>query len=147
MVNVKPGVERRKSLTWLASTTKPEKFSAQVSSAQTSEDNAQIYVMNNYFGLGLDADVCLDFHNAREENPAKFSSRIINKGQSHSYSLVRRNKGKLFFFNRPNRENGNIDRLVPPCVYAYSLCVYAYSQPNSVYREQLRLSPKWQLLM
>jgi hypothetical protein len=37
-----------------------------VSSAQTNEDNAQIFVMNNYFGLGLDADLCLDFHNARQ---------------------------------------------------------------------------------
>ena len=36
--------------------------------------------MNNYFGLGLDADLCLDFHNAREEKPEKFTSRIHNKG-------------------------------------------------------------------
>lgn len=40
-----------------------------------SEDNAQIFVMNNYFGLGIDADLCLGFHNAREENPDKFNSR------------------------------------------------------------------------
>ncbi|XP_076766753.1 diacylglycerol kinase theta isoform X5 [Xylocopa sonorina] len=46
----------------------------------TSEDNTQIYVMNNYFGIGLDADLCLDFHNAREENPNKFKSRLRNKG-------------------------------------------------------------------
>ncbi|KAK9303017.1 hypothetical protein QLX08_005186 [Tetragonisca angustula] len=46
----------------------------------TSEDNTQIFVMNNYFGIGLDADLCLDFHNAREENPNKFKSRLRNKG-------------------------------------------------------------------
>ena len=39
-----------------------------------------MFVMNNYFGLGLDADICLDFHMAREENPNKFNSRIQAKG-------------------------------------------------------------------
>lgn len=47
--------------------------------ASTSEDNSQIFVMNNYFGIGIDADLCLDFHNAREENPNKFNSRMHNK--------------------------------------------------------------------
>lgn len=41
----------------------------------TSEENSAIYVMNNYFGIGIDADLCLDFHNARETNPNKFNSR------------------------------------------------------------------------
>ncbi|XP_012144592.1 diacylglycerol kinase theta isoform X4 [Megachile rotundata] len=45
----------------------------------TSEDNTQIFVMNNYFGIGVDADLCLAFHNAREENPNKFKSRLRNK--------------------------------------------------------------------
>ncbi|GIX91879.1 hypothetical protein CDAR_511782 [Caerostris darwini] len=45
-----------------------------------SEDNTAIFVMNNYFGIGIDADLCLDFHNAREENPNKFNSRLHNKG-------------------------------------------------------------------
>lgn len=43
--------------------------------AISNEDNTQIFVMNNYFGIGIDADLCLDFHNAREENPNKFNSR------------------------------------------------------------------------
>nr|CAG4635922.1 EOG090X00MP [Eubosmina coregoni] len=48
--------------------------------AISNEDNTQIFVMNNYFGIGIDADLCLDFHNAREENPNKFNSRLHNKG-------------------------------------------------------------------
>ncbi|XP_058464786.1 diacylglycerol kinase theta isoform X4 [Malaya genurostris] len=53
---------------------------SQVVGATQSEDNSQIFVMNNYFGIGIDADLCLDFHNAREENPNKFKSRLHNKG-------------------------------------------------------------------
>ncbi|XP_047025610.1 diacylglycerol kinase theta isoform X5 [Helicoverpa armigera] len=53
---------------------------ASVTTGSQSEDNSQILVMNNYFGIGIDADLCLDFHNAREENPNKFNSRLRNKG-------------------------------------------------------------------
>ncbi|XP_029051767.1 diacylglycerol kinase theta isoform X8 [Osmia bicornis bicornis] len=55
--------------------------------SSTSEDNTQIFVMNNYFGIGLDADLCLDFHNAREENPNKFRSRLRNKSVYVSIGL------------------------------------------------------------
>ena len=41
----------------------------------TNEDTTTIFVMNNYFGIGIDAEVCLDFHNAREVKPDKFNSR------------------------------------------------------------------------
>ncbi|CAB1325330.1 unnamed protein product [Coregonus sp. 'balchen'] len=34
----------------------------------------KIVQMNNYFGLGIDAELSLDFHHAREEEPGKFNS-------------------------------------------------------------------------
>ena len=47
--------------------------------------------MNNYFGLGLDADLCLDFHNAREEQPEKFTSRLHNKGKKRKFYSIKAN--------------------------------------------------------
>uniref|UniRef100_A0A8D0GY71 Diacylglycerol kinase n=1 Tax=Sphenodon punctatus TaxID=8508 RepID=A0A8D0GY71_SPHPU len=40
----------------------------------------KIVQMNNYCGLGIDAQLSLDFHHAREEEPGKFTSRFHNKG-------------------------------------------------------------------
>ncbi|XP_031628773.1 diacylglycerol kinase theta isoform X2 [Contarinia nasturtii] len=67
----------------------PSNNQPQVTGATQSEDNSQILVMNNYFGIGIDADLCLDFHNAREENPNKFNSRIHNKGVYFKMGLRR----------------------------------------------------------
>ncbi|KAK4473941.1 hypothetical protein MN116_003263 [Schistosoma mekongi] len=52
----------------------------QTNASNTNEDNSIMIIMNNYFGIGIDADLALDFHNARSENPSKFNSRIHNKG-------------------------------------------------------------------
>jgi diacylglycerol kinase (ATP) len=67
----------------------------------TSEDKTEMFVMNNYFGLGLDADICLDFHMAREENPNKFNSRIQAKGYYLKTGLKKMmKKGGLKDFTR-----------------------------------------------
>ncbi|XP_077990664.1 diacylglycerol kinase theta-like [Glandiceps talaboti] len=49
-------------------------------SSSGNDDMPNMFVMNNYFGIGIDADVCLAFHMKRVENPEKFQSRIYNKG-------------------------------------------------------------------
>uniref|UniRef100_A0A3P8S0W2 Diacylglycerol kinase n=1 Tax=Amphiprion percula TaxID=161767 RepID=A0A3P8S0W2_AMPPE len=40
----------------------------------------KVWTMNNYFGIGIDAELSLDFHLAREDEPDKFTSRFHNKG-------------------------------------------------------------------
>ncbi|XP_014252766.1 diacylglycerol kinase theta isoform X4 [Cimex lectularius] len=59
---------------------KTQQISNSTGTGSTSEEVSTVMVMNNYFGIGIDADLCLDFHNAREENPNKFNSRLHNKG-------------------------------------------------------------------
>lgn len=43
-----------------------------------SDDYEEKAVMNNYFGIGLDAKITLDFHQKREEHPEKCRSRTKN---------------------------------------------------------------------
>jgi diacylglycerol kinase (ATP) len=43
--------------------------------------------MTNYFGIGLDAYVTMGFHEKREKNPEKFTSRMGNKAEYFKLGL------------------------------------------------------------
>ena len=56
----------------------------------------QVLSMNNYFSVGPDALMALNFHTHREKTPSFFSSRIINKVRVWTASFAYINHVQIF---------------------------------------------------
>eukprot|EP00516_Mucochytrium_quahogii_P001837 CAMPEP_0203760952 /NCGR_PEP_ID=MMETSP0098-20131031/14132_1 /ASSEMBLY_ACC=CAM_ASM_000208 /TAXON_ID=96639 /ORGANISM=" , Strain NY0313808BC1" /LENGTH=476 /DNA_ID=CAMNT_0050654725 /DNA_START=245 /DNA_END=1672 /DNA_ORIENTATION=- len=48
-------------------------------SKQSKKKKKKTQVLNNYLGIGVDAQIALNFHESRERSPHLFTSRFVNK--------------------------------------------------------------------
>jgi diacylglycerol kinase (ATP) len=57
-----------------------DRWQVRITPSLMGEVEQKTFVLNNYFSIGLDAQIALQFHKMREANPSLFVSRTLNKG-------------------------------------------------------------------
>jgi len=62
-----------------------DRWQVSVNLLDETEEAMPPKIFNNYFSIGVDAKVSLEFHEAREQNPSAFSSRVYNKYKYFQY--------------------------------------------------------------
>ena len=78
------------------------------------ELKSRISKMNNYMGIGVDASIAMDFHQARERNPSFFYSRLVNKLWYFKGGFQQFMKGEFRDFNQHVRlECGGEEVILP----------------------------------